>query len=468
MNFSTPGGDEKLSANTGRTGGVEIYVSNKNPSYQKQSELLGSILQKQLASVYDTYPSLLKRQAGIFVLDQNVCPSLIVECGYLNNDKDRTFIAQEKNQELIAQKILDAIQQYASAKEHNAQPQPVVDTVPKSKKEITTVDVRTRKEIAITYSDGTSEVLTEQEATARGLINNGGYGNEKKGTQNQTLSGTVRLKPGAISPLYIVDEKEITEEGMSKIDTKMIESINVLKDKSAIDKYGTKGKNGVVEITMKKNELTSHKEPIFEQAQEPASIDPLEWRRFLEKELKMVAEAIALQGALGTYVVQVHFVVNKDGSLADIKSLNNPGFELDKKIMQIVRNSPRWIPAKQNGITVSSYANKNITVAVNDPSNSSKLSINKPIPNTTPEQIKQMTLRQLAGLNPNDEIVSLVLTIDDENGDVLVSNVNGDKLNEYGKKIIQTATKGRMLTIDQIRIKRDGADKKLASKVYIM
>jgi hypothetical protein len=61
-----------------------------------------------------------------------------------------------------------------------------------------------------------------------------------------------------------------------------------------------------------------------------------------------------------------------------------------------------------------------------------------------------------------------VLTIDDENGDVLVSNVNGDKLNEYGKKIIQTATKGRMLTIDQIRIKRDGADKKLASKVYIM
>ncbi len=31
------------------------------------------------------------------------------------------------------------------------------------------------------------------------------------------------------------------------------ESINVLKDKKAVDKYGEKGKEGVVEVTMKKN-----------------------------------------------------------------------------------------------------------------------------------------------------------------------------------------------------------------------
>lgn len=129
------------------------------------------------------------------------------------------------------------------------------DTPPaKSKKAITAVDVRTRKEIAITYSDGTSEVLTEQEANNRGLINNGGFNNEKNTGQKQLPSSTIRLKPGATSPLYVVDEKEITEEEMSKIDPKMIESVNVLKDKPAIDKYGLKGKNGVVEIRTKTSE----------------------------------------------------------------------------------------------------------------------------------------------------------------------------------------------------------------------
>ena len=32
-----------------------------------------------------------------------------------------------------------------------------------------------------------------------------------------------------------------------------VESITVLKDKSATDKYGEKGKSGVIEITLKKN-----------------------------------------------------------------------------------------------------------------------------------------------------------------------------------------------------------------------
>lgn len=53
-------------------------------------------------------------------------------------------------------------------------------------------------------------------------------------------------------PLILVDGKEITKEEMEKIDKDRIESINVLKDKSATEKYGNKGKNGVIEITFKK------------------------------------------------------------------------------------------------------------------------------------------------------------------------------------------------------------------------
>ncbi|GAB7089419.1 hypothetical protein JCM15579A_35230 [Marinifilum fragile] len=54
------------------------------------------------------------------------------------------------------------------------------------------------------------------------------------------------------SPIYVVDGKIISGKEMDFIKSKDIESINVLKDKSTIDKYGEKGKQGAIEITLKK------------------------------------------------------------------------------------------------------------------------------------------------------------------------------------------------------------------------
>ena len=54
------------------------------------------------------------------------------------------------------------------------------------------------------------------------------------------------------NPLYIVEEKEVTEEFIRELKPEDVDSINVLKDKSAIEKYGQKGKNGVIEIKLKK------------------------------------------------------------------------------------------------------------------------------------------------------------------------------------------------------------------------
>ena len=52
-------------------------------------------------------------------------------------------------------------------------------------------------------------------------------------------------------PLFILDGKEITAEQMKQIKPADIEGIQVLKDKTATDKYGEKGKNGVVIIKLK-------------------------------------------------------------------------------------------------------------------------------------------------------------------------------------------------------------------------
>ena len=53
-------------------------------------------------------------------------------------------------------------------------------------------------------------------------------------------------------PMFIIDEIESTEKEMKYLNPSDIESINVLKGEMAQTKYGKKGKNGVVEITTKK------------------------------------------------------------------------------------------------------------------------------------------------------------------------------------------------------------------------
>jgi TonB-dependent SusC/RagA subfamily outer membrane receptor len=68
-------------------------------------------------------------------------------------------------------------------------------------------------------------------------------------TDNNTTNFSV---PDGKKPLYIVDGKEATESELRAIKANDIESISVLKDKAAIDKYGAKAVDGVIVIETKK------------------------------------------------------------------------------------------------------------------------------------------------------------------------------------------------------------------------
>jgi TonB-dependent SusC/RagA subfamily outer membrane receptor len=75
------------------------------------------------------------------------------------------------------------------------------------------------------------------------------YGDGKTNSgSNIKIRGT-RGIDGEGEPLYILDGKEV--KSIENIDPETIESINVLKDKSATILYGDKGENGVVLITSK-------------------------------------------------------------------------------------------------------------------------------------------------------------------------------------------------------------------------
>ena len=62
-------------------------------------------------------------------------------------------------------------------------------------------------------------------------------------------------------PLILIDGKEATQEEMKNLEPSLIKSVNILKGENATEKYGEKGKNGVIEITLKtEEEIKAEKE----------------------------------------------------------------------------------------------------------------------------------------------------------------------------------------------------------------
>lgn len=86
------------------------------------------------------------------------------------------------------------------------------------------------------------------------LGNKGGEVKDEKAANN-TLATTLVGENGKTTNnahIYFLDGKRITDTELKKVKPSTIESMTVLNGKSATDKYGEEGKNGVVEITTKK------------------------------------------------------------------------------------------------------------------------------------------------------------------------------------------------------------------------
>ena len=170
-----------------------VYVAKDNAG-AGQSRLLGSSLIQSIKTNFPVSADIMQRTQGIYVLDQNPYPAVILECGYMNNEKSLQQLTTDAGVEKVAKDILEGVVVYANNKQQTT---------------------------LISFSDTTIK-----------------------------------------QPLYILDGKEISAEEMKALDPNKIESVNVLKDKNAVKKYGKKGENGAVLITLKKQTTAS-----------PASVD---------------------------------------------------------------------------------------------------------------------------------------------------------------------------------------------------
>ena len=86
------------------------------------------------------------------------------------------------------------------------------------------------------------------------------------------------------------------------------------------------------------------------------------WRKYILKSLERNEAAKSSTGG----VVIVDFIIGLNGEVQEASIQKSVEFGLDEAALEMVRNSPKWIPAWQNGHTVKSYKRQAITFGVSE------------------------------------------------------------------------------------------------------
>jgi periplasmic protein TonB len=120
--------------------------------------------------------------------------------------------------------------------------------------------------------------------------------------------------------------------------------------------FGTKAATATYPSSYLQIDTLPVSDSIVEAVEVEPKVDLDQWRKHLEKQLQPVVEAAAAAGMKpGQYQIDVRFLVGKDGSLSQVKPLNNPGYGLAAGAARVVRTGPKWTPGMLNGRPVRSY-----------------------------------------------------------------------------------------------------------------
>jgi N-acetylmuramoyl-L-alanine amidase len=287
--------------------GFEAYIAKQ--SNGTNSSPLASTVLRHLSAMYTTNDIVKVRSHDIYVLEHNHAPSLVLECGSITNANDLAFISNEANQEQVAKTILAAITAWANT-DRKAKPAPLplmtnkifadtpratpflkvlVNKILIKKDEKNEERVNAGENISV-FPDRlliiNGKKYTPQDAAKfKGSIIKGEEmiitpAGDKKAIElygELAVNGVIEFKDAyiikavpveTVKPVEIQGLKSITGNPLIVIDDEVrvsadtvkfnmlnpddIKSINILKNQSAIDKYGEDGKNGVIEIFTKK------------------------------------------------------------------------------------------------------------------------------------------------------------------------------------------------------------------------
>ena len=169
-------------------------------------------------------------------------------------------------------------------------------------------------------------------------------------TQAIELSALVQKKKEA--KVDIKKDNEVKEEDEIKLD-------EVEKSNKAVGAFTVEGNDEVGgEVLKAKEEIAAPEPPkpveenkVFDVVEQmpsfPGGMGAL--MSWLSQNIKYPVIA-AENGVQGRVIVQ--FVVEKDGSITDVKVAKSVDPSLDKEAARVVKSMPHWIPGKQNGSAV--------------------------------------------------------------------------------------------------------------------
>ncbi len=125
--------------------------------------------------------------------------------------------------------------------------------------------------------------------------------------------------------------------------------------------------NSQTDSTKASNNADSTENIIFERVEVealfPGGVQA--WRSFLERTLNANIP-VDNRAPSGSYTVIIQFVVNKNGEISDLKALTNHGYGMEKEVIRVLKKSPYWTPAMQNGKPVRAYRKQPVTFFISN------------------------------------------------------------------------------------------------------
>lgn len=105
----------------------------------------------------------------------------------------------------------------------------------------------------------------------------------------------------------------------------------------------------------------TEEEPILEKVDQIAEFPggAKAWLRYVEREIHKYIDELTDAGFSGT--VKVQFIVDKQGRVSDVKAMTNPGTKLAEIAVEAIKRGPNWVPAMNNGKSVTSYRTQPVT-----------------------------------------------------------------------------------------------------------
>jgi hypothetical protein len=328
---------------------------------------------------------------------------------------------------------------------------------------------------------------------------------ELKNSIDGLVKNQIILTDTTEKPLLVLNGKPMPkltiQELNNLISPEHIKVMSVLAGNSATDKYGSDAKNGAIEISTeyKVGDVTV-KEIVLEPRQDtvkPSNPDNVifvkvevepafkggyqVWQKYLDRNLNK--DLPAKNGAPnGAYTVVIQFIVDRDGKISDVKALTNHGYGMEEEAMRMIKKGPDWVPAIQNGRNVNAYKKQPITFVIGERRTSDINKIELPLyaylinPEENPgatinlidlKKVKQLKL-QKTGSVQNYELMGFRISIDKPDPGKFFKEfvIKGNNFSDELLKSINDMDSEIYIAIDNIDVKIDGKQRRLAPRLY--